>query len=360
MDASYQAHLTASYYGKINCVSFTSLIEELGSAENLLKTPKSTLLKHLTENNATNFISYAKSFSPNKIVDDLKKNNITYVPKYDSLFPLLLKDLPDSPIGLFVKGNVKLLSEKRLFIVIIGSRLPSSYGKTVTQLIISGLPSDQVCIVSGLALGIDGEAHRQALSSKIPTIAVMGCGVDVVYPASHKGLYEAIIKNNGTIVSEIPPGVTPEKYYFVARNRIVAGISHAVVVIEGSNNSGTLITARLAAEYDRPVFAVPHPITSRGGNAPHQLIKDGAQIITTSTDLINYFNLTLSQKKSPHQLSPMQNSLLKLITDNPDFDIDHLFGQSKTPAQDFFATLSELELKGVVAKAPNGTYYRVK
>lgn len=359
MDKSIISHLTASYYGKINCVSFSDLVEELGSAEKLLTAPKSTLLKYLTDNNASQFQAFVKTFSPQKTIEELKKLSITYVPRSSPKFPPALKPLSDCPIGLFIKGNTELLTQNKIFIVVIGSRVPSSYGKMATQSIIGGLPNNQICIVSGLALGIDGIAHKQALVSDIPTIAVLGCGVDVVYPASHHDLYDQILSNNGAIISEIPPHARPERYYFISRNRIVAGISQAVVVIEGSNRSGTLTTARFAAEYDRPVFALPHPITSRGGQAPHQLIKDGAQIITSSSDIIEFFDLKKKGAKQQHILTPNQQAVLKLIVDNPDMQIDNLCHFATFSTSELFAILSELEIKGVIAKTLLGTYHQV-
>ncbi len=206
-----------------------------------------------------------------------------------SKLPYLLNEIPDKPKGLYIYGNAELLQRSDLrFLCVIGSRKYSAYGEDACRELISALAGKPVAIVSGLALGIDGIAHRTALEYGIPCIAVPGSGLnpDILYPRSHTYLAEDIVENGGVLLSEYEPNFRATPWTFPMRNRIMAGLSHAVLIIEGENDSGTLITARLALDYNRDVLALPGSIFSTTSEGPLSLIKRGAVPICSGKDLL--------------------------------------------------------------------------
>ena len=207
-------------------------------------------------------------------------------------FPPLLGEIPDAPEKLFLKGDLPI--EGRKLLCVVGSRKYTPYGKGVCEKLIADLAGYPITIVSGLAIGMDAIAHRAALSANLPTIAVPGSGLDwgVLYPKSNRGLAREILQNNGALLSEFPPGFSATPYSFPQRNRIMAGMCDATLVIEAGQKSGTLITARLAMEYNRDVLTVPGSIFSQSTYGPHMLIKNGATPITSATDILEALSIT--------------------------------------------------------------------
>src|SRR3989338_5938444 len=211
--------------------------------------------------------------------------------KFDS-FPSRLQEIADPPEKLFVKGT--LPPEEHKWLCVVGSRKYSSYGKEVCEKLIDGLRGYKVVIVSGLALGMDASAHRAALSANLPSVAVPGSGLDseVLYPATNRRLADEILKAGGALLSEFEPNFRATAWSFPQRNRIMAGLSDAVLVIEAEKRSGTLITARLATEYNRDVFTIPGSIFSASSAGPHMLLRLGATPITSQEDLLNALGLS--------------------------------------------------------------------
>lgn len=205
----------------------------------------------------------------------------------DPRYPTLLKEIPDPPPVLYVEAHTPFddLPLARA-IAVVGTRRVTPYGEAVTRSIVRGLVEAGLAIVSGMALGVDSIAHQTALACGGTTIAVLGCGTDIIYPPRNAELYRAIARERGAIISELPPGTRPTSAQFPRRNRIVSGLSLGVVVIEGSEHSGSLITARLAAEQGRDVFAVPGPVTSPMSRAPAMLIKQGAKLVERAEDIL--------------------------------------------------------------------------
>lgn len=358
MDERY-LHLFFSYFGKIPAQKFSDLVEEFGSPKKLFNAIVRED-KHFKKPLIDALITFQKSFSTKKILSALTEKHIVYIPKSSRHFPPHLKLIPDCPIGIFVKGNIGVLTETRLTIAIVGTRLPTSYGRSIVNTLIQNFPSDNIIIVSGLAYGIDKEAHMQAISHNIPTIAVLAGGVDHIYPATHRTLYNDIIASKGAIISEHPPGTKPTRYYFLERNRIIVGLSQAIVIVEGSNRSGTLVTARFAAEYDRPVFSPPHPINSPLADAPHFLLKQGAILVTSATDILDYFHIIPNKSKEKKiTLSEDQKALLLLLQKNNIVTADDILEQSNFSPALISKTISELELLGVIAKNKDGTYHQI-
>jgi len=211
---------------------------------------------------------------------------------YTTSVPALLQEIPDAPYQLYIRGT--LPDEAHSFLTVVGSRKYTPYGKQMCESLIRGLRGYPIVIVSGLALGIDGIAHEAALAAGITTVAVPGSGLDdrVLYPATHRGLALRILKSDGALVSEFEPLWKPRPESFPQRNRIMAGMSRAVLVIEATERSGTLITSRLATEYNRDVFAVPGPAHAHTSRGPHMLIKRGAALIERSEDILEQLNIT--------------------------------------------------------------------
>ncbi len=206
----------------------------------------------------------------------------------DNLYPKSLKNIYDCPQIIYALGNVNLLKEKKI-LAVVGSRKMSQYGKEIVKKFVPELVKNNWVIVSGMALGIDAEVQKVVLENKGKTIAVLASGVDVVSPRSNKWLYEKILENNGLIISEYKNGTVPNRIKFLERNKIIAGLSLGVMVIEGALKSGTLVTAKLALEQGREVLAVPGRIDEENSKTPNFLIKNGANIITNIEDVWEIF-----------------------------------------------------------------------
>ncbi|MBI1978274.1 MAG: DNA-protecting protein DprA [Candidatus Omnitrophica bacterium] len=217
-------------------------------------------------------------------LEHCEKEKIQIISPLHPSYPKNLAAIYDPPLILYVKGN--LILEDEVAIAIVGSRHATSYGYRVAGRFAEELTERGVTIVSGFARGIDGEAHRGALRRKGRTIAVFGCGLDVVYPKEHASLYEEILSNQGIVMSEFPLGTIPQAFNFPQRNRIIAGLSMGVLVVEASQRSGSLITARLAMEEGREVYAIPGPIDSITSSGVNKLIQNGAKLVTSPNDIL--------------------------------------------------------------------------
>jgi DNA processing protein len=280
----------------------------------------------------------------------------------DALYPPLLKELSDPPPLLFVRGNVALLTLPQ--IAIVGSRNPSTSGKDTAFEFAKSLSHCGFVITSGLALGIDAASHQGALSVGGFTIAVAGTGLDRVYPARHKDLATEIV-NKGAMVSEFPPGTTAKANHFPRRNRIISGLSQGLLVVEAAKQSGSLITARMALEQNREVFAIPgsiHNPLARGCNA---LIREGAKLVETTQDILEELN-QYNQQVENLTLPPMQSmldleqqTLLNRVLFSPT-SIDELVTESGETVEILSSMLLILELQGYLEATAGGCYVRIK
>lgn len=267
-------------------------------------------------------------------------------------FPKLLKEIPDKPKKLFIKGE--LPTDNMKFLCVVGSRKYSPYGKEVCKTLIEGLRGHNVVIVSGLALGIDAIAHEAALDAGLITIAVPGSGLGekVLHPSSNRNLAKRILNAGGALISEFEEDFKATIYSFPQRNRIMAGISHATLIIEAEKKSGTLITSKLAMEYNRDVLTVPASIFSASSYGPHMLIRLGATPITRSVDILEA--LGLKTKEGQHalkleNLSDDEKKVVKLLK-NP-MPRDELVARLELPIQKANVTLSAMELKGIIKES---------
>ena len=218
----------------------------------------------------------------------MNQNGIKIITIFDESYPQSLKNIYDKPVILFAKGNIELLKEK--CIAIVGARKCSVYGKEVAKQLAYNLSSNNMCVVSGLAIGIDKYAHLGAIKATANTIAVIGNGLDNIYPYENQNLANRIIKNNGLIISEYIIGTKPNRINFPARNRIISGLSDGIIVVEAKEKSGALITAEFGLEQGKEVFAVPGNIDSELSKGTNELIKDGANVITDYKDVIYLIN----------------------------------------------------------------------
>ena len=264
-------------------------------------------------------------------------------------FPPSLLEIPEPPEKLWVSGN--LPDESFIRICFVGSRKHTTYGSEACKALISGLRGHPIAIVSGLALGIDAIAHRAALDAKLPTIAVPGSGLGekVLYPRSHLGLAEEIVHCGGALLSEFEPNFTGAPWSFPQRNRIMAGLSRAVVVIEAEVPSGTLITSRLATDYNKDVLTVPGSIFSPQSAGPHLLLTLGATPIRTSFDILQAVGIASDESKTSFSLEDLSEDE-KVLFDALKIPLerDELIRISKLPNQRFNAALTLLELRGAV------------
>ena len=262
-------------------------------------------------------------------------------------FPPLLSEMPDPPEQLYVRGM--LPSEETCLLAVVGSRKYSDYGRHVCEKLIAELRGYDIAIVSGLALGIDSIAHEAALQNGLTTVAIPGSGLSehVLYPRTHVELARRIIDAGGALVSEFEPDMQATPYTFPKRNRIMAGMSHGVLIIEAAERSGTLITARLGMEYNREVMAVPGSISSVSSYGPHMLIKNGATPVTSGTDILEAFGLEKTEAGTGgSELSEHERSIIELLrSPRPKDDVIEALDLSISEAQ---TVLSAMEIKGLI------------
>jgi DNA processing protein len=274
----------------------------------------------------------------------------------DDSYPKRLRDIYDPPALLYMRGELK--AEDELAISIVGSRKTSPYGRWVTEKMSQDLARRGVTIVSGMARGIDSLAHWGAIAGGGRTIAVLGCGVDVIYPSENRNLFTKII-HQGAILSEFPMGSPPEGGHFPRRNRIISGLSLGVVVVQASEDSGSLITASYALEQGREVFAVPGNVGSEGSRGTHQLIKDGARLVESSEDILEEIWPQWRRERETPQavegpernLSQEEQRLYELLGESP-LHIDALIRGSQFDPGKVSSLLLNLELKGLVSQWP--------
>ena len=260
-----------------------------------------------------------------------------------------LQHIPDPPKQLFVRGL--LPSERVKTVAIVGTRKPSAYGREVATKIASECAKNGIIVVSGLALGIDSVAHQAALDSGGITLAILANGVDKIYPRSHENLGKRILENKGAILSEYPNGTPAQPWRFLARNRIVSGLSDAVVIIEAASRSGTLSTANHALDQGKEVFAVPGNITSPLSAGCNQLIKNGANPLTSVEDLLDFLIPDRFEKQTKlfQGDTPAESIIIEILSKNGTTASDSIIKQSGLSVSDFNQAATMLEIKGLIS-----------
>lgn len=276
-------------------------------------------------------------------------------------YPALLRQIPAAPPVLFVRGRFEPVDQWA--VAVVGTRRLSAYGRLMAHDLASGLARNGITIVSGLARGIDGVAHRAALEAGGRTIAVMGCGIDRVYPPEHRDLAHAIVDGQGAIVTDFPLGTEPSSVNFPARNRLISGLSLGVLVVEAGERSGALITTRFALEQDREVFAVPGNINSPVSVGANRLIQQGAKLVMGIEDILEELNLRMASEQAAAQValpdSAEEAALLSQLSSQP-LHVDELGRLTGMPSYLVSSTLTLMELKGMVQQTGGMNYVRLR
>ncbi len=275
----------------------------------------------------------------------------------DDTYPSRLKPFANSPVMVFTKGNLEY--NPRRTVGIIGTRSPSEYGQTCCDKIVKGLVKYEATIISGLAYGIDARAHTQAVKHGLPTIAVLGSGIDRIYPPDHKGLASQIV-NNGGLLSEFLPGAKPDRENFPMRNRIIAALSDVIIVVESALRGGSIITAEYANEFSKDVFAVPGNIGNKKSAGCNKLIKTHKAHLLDSVEDIVYISRWESTAKQTElnftSLTEVEQKVCKVLDSSQAMDIDFIHGQSGISFSELSSILLNLELKGFISSKPGKKY----
>jgi DNA processing protein len=352
--------LAFSICSGIGPVRFHRLLNYFGSATKAWDASLQELIDSgIGKKMAQDVLDFKKTFTIEKYEERMQKLQVTYLTLQDAEYPQLLKAIKNPPIVLYKKGTYTF-NKKDTLVSVVGTRKITEYGKEVTELLVSDLVRSGCVIVSGLALGVDARAHQSTIAASGKTIAVLGSGVDVCTPEENSGLYNRIIETGGAIVSEYPLGMMANKGSFPARNRIIAGLSLGVLVTEGAEDSGSLITARDAFTNNRKVFAVPGPITSSVSKGPISLIAKGATMVMTAKDIIDELGIkgttgstSTTRSMGFKNLTKEEQKIIDLLQDQK-LHFDELVKKTGLYPANLGALLSLMEMKRLVKSSPGG------
>jgi DNA processing protein len=341
------------------------LYKLFGSVDQIFKVSTNELCK--IEGIGTELAKRISTFDPEKQLkkekDLMALHGIDFLTFEDPDYPESLLHIFDPPLIFYIKGHIS--PDDKISLAIVGSRRPTLYGKSVAQDIAKKLASRGLTVVSGMARGIDTKAHRGALDGNGRTVAVLGSGLDRVYPPENKSLMEAI-SANGAVISEFPMGTEPYKQNFPLRNRIISGMTLGTLVVEAGAVSGALITARLALDQGREVFAVPGPITSWASKGTNGLIKQGAKLVEHIEDIFEELrphlgSLIFKENKAEEATIKKNDTgdpILSFFIDDP-MHIDVLIEKTGIPAPKMVSRLIQLEMQGIIRKLPGNMYSKV-
>ena len=374
---------------EVGCVGFRTLLQAFSSPRAVFSATAQTLqvIPGIGPKTADHIRSFSDWGMAEREIERARELEVAIVTCEDPIYPRNLLNIYDYPPLLYVQGS---LCPEEICVAVVGSRLASVYGRYTTEKISRELALQGITVVSGLARGIDAAAHRGALAGKGRTIAVLGCGLDIVYPPENEGLAGAVVAH-GALITEFPFGTPPNAPNFPSRNRIISGISLGVVVVEAGEKSGSLITARIAAEQGRSVFAVPGEIGAAGSRGTHRLIKQGAMLVENIEDILDEILPQAGRspsasnepsvssrldapapdpekKTAPGDTLPQgvprmaglgnqEQRLLSLIPSRP-VDIDTLITSSGLTAQEVLNALLILELRGLIRQMPGKQFLR--
>jgi DNA processing protein len=361
--------LSLSFLPGVGCTLVNRLVLEFGTPGLVLSARPAQLLAvegvgrkmaHLIADPAR--IQAARNRAKQE-VDNIVDRNCRVVCPADGSYPEGLPDIADPPVAVYCRGKMACLEIPA--VAIVGSRAASTYGKRVSFELARELARRGICVVSGMAMGIDGEAHAGALAGGGVTIGVLGCGVDVVYPHQHSALFKEVAAK-GLLMSEYPLGTAPDGFRFPERNRIISGVSLGTVVVEASLKSGSLITARLALDQGREVFAVPGRIDSPKSQGTHRLLQQGAKLVNSVDDILEELDMAgvlghnggsgpAGAQAAAAELQEEEKHLLSCLDVYP-VTIDELVRESGYDAAAIFQMLLGLELKGLVRQLPGQQY----
>lgn len=348
-------------------VTFHKLVRHFGNAREVFSASQREIRavdRHIGEKLAARIAACDPESEVAAERQRIERCKATVLTLNNSQYPVNLKAIYDPPPVLYVLGEVRM--EDLLSISIVGTRRPTRYGRNVASMLAKGLAERGLTIVSGMARGIDSFAHRGALEGSGRTIGVLGCGVDVVYPAEQGPLRDRIVRS-GAILSEFPMGTRPNRGNFPMRNRVISGLSLGTMVVEGGAGSGALITASIALEQGREVFSVPGCITTSASAGTNRLIREGAKVVTCVEDVVEEFSpqvqaLLSAAPSTPAEeeaLAPEEKRVYSLVTDEEQH-IDFLIAQSGLPAAEMSSILVRLELAGLVKQHAGKLFVRAR
>lgn len=354
--------LNLSIVPGIGAMKIRSLIARFKTPEDVFKAKLSELcsVEGIDTKIAQNIKSFHNFGYGETQYEKLISRGASIVTFWDDSYPILLKKINDPPVFLFVNGELQPID--RYAIAVVGTRIPSDYGKIVTEKLCSELINNGITVVSGLARGVDTIAHQTAVKKSGRTIAVIGSGIDVIYPAENLKLSQ-MIAENGAVVTEFGLETKPDAMNFPKRNRIIAGLSLGTIVVEAGEKSGALITANLALDYNREVFAIPGNINSPKSKGANQLIKEGAKLVTSIGDVLEELQSQLKTRKVTaisinwNNFAPQERMILEKLSEKP-VHIDELARIAKKQTGEVLSILLALEFKDMVKQLPGKLFVR--
>ncbi len=310
------------------------------------------------------FLKQRELFDPKEEPARIQAAGVSFFTFEDHAYPNLLKEIPDAPAFLYYRGDLSILHPGSRWMSVVGTRRMSAYGKQVVGTLVWDLVKYGVGIISGMALGVDGEAHACALEAGGLTVGVLPSGLDdaSLYPRAHFSLAKRIIERGGLLLSEFPIGSLPHDYYFPFRNRIIAGLSPGTLVIEAPRDSGTTLTTKYALEYNREIFAVPNPIFAENAHVPNDLIKKGATPVESAKDILgalHWDGVTAPEATHlPLDLSNEETQIFGILTREPTH-VDDIIRSAKLDTKTVLSTLSIMELRGIVKRVEGNQYIKL-
>jgi DNA processing protein len=347
-------------------VAFKNLLERFGGPEEIFCATLTDLLQveGVRKEIACRIVAKEYTLDPDKVLSTLARRSARVITYADPDYPPPLREIHDPPMVLYVKGGD--IPRKSAFVAVVGSRNPTPYGLKTAEKIGQGLARRGVGVASGMARGIDSAAHWGCLSGRGFTLAVMGTGIDTVYPYSNRKLFENIVRK-GAVLTEFPLGTPPEPKNFPIRNRLISGLSRGVVVVEATMRSGSLITASVALEQGREVFAVPGSVHSFKSTGCHFLIKQGAKLVESPDDVLDELGMNypfapkidtfkLEEKDAP-TLEDSERALYEIIGDYP-LHIDEIAREGNMEPGKVSSLLTRMELKGIIRQLPGKMFVR--
>ncbi|AWW29122.1 DNA-protecting protein DprA [Echinicola strongylocentroti] len=362
--------IALSLIPKLGPYAFKNIVSYCGAAANFFTMPKGRAAKIpgigskllAIRNQKDTYLKQAE-----KVLEDCEKHQITIHTYLDPSYPSRLKSFMDAPVLLFTKGSIDLNPKRSIGIV--GTRNASDYGKNTTRKIVEGLAPFQPTVISGLAYGIDITSHRAALEFELPTIAVLGNSLESLYPAAHRSTAESMSENGGGLISEYAVGTAVHPSNFPARNRIIAALSDALIVVEAAKKGGALITAEIAYSYNREVFAVPGNLQNTYSEGCNNLIRSmKSSIYTGPRDIQEALSWTTSEENASQiaksnidldQYTEQEQHILRILLEKNPLEIDQLSWQSQLPVSQVASLLLNLEFQGVVKALPGKKYQLV-
>lgn len=352
--------LTWSYLNILTRERYDALLQVFGNLEEPLKIINEEMLRGLRcrEETIRRALIRLEEFDAEKYAVDLTSRGISFLTIGDDAYPKKLKEIGDPPPFLYYKGDLSILDQP--CIALVGTRDMSALGKRAAELFTSAAVRAGLVTVSGLALGIDSVVAKETLLAGGKTVAALGHGLGMMYPQSNAKLAAEILKTGGLLLTEFPLDISPDKYTFPARNRIIAGLTLGTIVLEAPKGSGSIITAELALEYNRDVFAVPGPIFDEGYRGCNELIAKGhAKLVSTPEDVFTEIGVIApeAQKSTYSPESPVEEKILAALTSMPQ-KVDDLLERSLLDASTVRSTLTMLELAGAVKNFGNGEWIR--